>query len=67
MHNLTLESGTVEINLAILGIDLCLCIMSIFKSPRGCVVNTFHSCFHLSDHWSVSLNAALVMASFMMG
>jgi hypothetical protein len=44
MHNLTLESGTVEINLAILGIDLCLCIMSIFKSPRGCVVNTFHTC-----------------------
>jgi hypothetical protein len=39
-----LESGTVEINLAILGIDF-LCIMSIFKSPRvhqrAWVVNTF--------------------------
>jgi hypothetical protein len=31
-----------------------LCIMFIFKSPRvhlrECVVNTFHSCFTLSDH-----------------
>jgi hypothetical protein len=48
---------------------ICLCIMLIFKSPRvhwrACVVNTFHSCFNLSDHWSVNLNAVLVMAFFL--
>jgi hypothetical protein len=45
-----LESGTVEINLAILGIDFVR-IMSIFKSPR---VHR-RECFNLSDHWGVNL------------
>ena len=54
LHILTLESGTVEINLAILGIDFCV-LFFIFKSLRVHLVNTFM--FQLV--WSLGVNLFL--------
>jgi hypothetical protein len=49
LHFLTLESGTVEINLAILGIDFCLLCLYL---------NHLQQCTQNSHHYIVSLNGS---------